>query len=150
MADKSRRHIVTYTDHWAPGGAQAADLPCSCAPHRSVDFRIPIGPAPLPDQAARVRLAVEQIEAATVCTPIVRVNRDLCSVTKDAMAPSGWPVPSQTYDVPTGTLHRGYNVVKVLNASEAEIQLTWMEIGISARDGTWPQSAVETQPLWLR
>lgn len=150
MAGKSRRHIVTYADHCAPGEAQAAALPCSCAPQRSVDFRVPIGPTPLSDQSGQVRLALEHAEGAAAGTLLVRVNGDLCSIAKEATLPSGWPEPPHVYDLPAGTLHRGCNVVEVLNGLGAEIRLTWVELAISARGGAWPQSAVETQPLWSR
>jgi len=42
----SRRHIVTYSDTWAPGEPQAFPLPETCRKGKTAAFRIHIGPKP--------------------------------------------------------------------------------------------------------
>lgn len=46
MSGKTRRHIVTYSDTWAPGEASGALLPAACGPGRYRSFRLHAGPKP--------------------------------------------------------------------------------------------------------
>ncbi|MFN9894096.1 MAG: hypothetical protein ACK58M_12775, partial [Acidobacteriota bacterium] len=45
LAHKPRRHIVTYSDTYAPGEAQGAQLPKSLRPGDWASFRVHVGPA---------------------------------------------------------------------------------------------------------
>ncbi len=45
LAGQPRRHIVTYSDTYAPGEAQAAQLPKSLRPGDWASFRVHVGPA---------------------------------------------------------------------------------------------------------
>jgi hypothetical protein len=130
MAGKPRRHVVTYPDTWAPGEPQATALPRPCGTDRSVEFRILIGPAPLPGQSARVRMGLEHRDASVAEKLIVRVNGEVCSFA-GGMTPTGSrPGPTHAYGIPAGVLHRGYNVVEVRNDSGGEARLVWVEVAV--------------------
>jgi hypothetical protein len=123
MAGKSRRHVVTYSDTWAPGEPQAIALPHPCAAGRSVEFRLPIGPTPLPGQSAQVRMGLEHGDASVSNELIVRVNGELCPFAGRIASTGDRPGPTHAYDIPVGVLHRGYNVVEVRNDSHVEIRI---------------------------
>ncbi len=56
LAGKPRRHIVTYSDTWAPGEPQGAQLPKTVRPGGWASFRLHVGPAL---QNAQLRLEIE-------------------------------------------------------------------------------------------
>jgi hypothetical protein len=46
MLGKPRRHVITYSDTWAPGEPRAIPLPATARKNELKEFRIHIGPQP--------------------------------------------------------------------------------------------------------
>lgn len=135
MAGKPRRHVVTFSDTWAPGEPRPSALPRPCARGRSAEFRVPVGPAPQPGQPVQVRLGLLPADPAPGGEIEVRVNGDTCAFA-GALSPAGSrPGPTHAYDVPAGALHRGNNVVHVGSRASAERQIVWVEIAVGAAEG---------------
>ena len=61
LAGKPRRHVVTYSDTWAPGEAQGAQLPKTVAAGGWAAFRVHVGP-----KLVDARLRMELPDAAEV------------------------------------------------------------------------------------
>ncbi len=148
MAGKSRRHVLTPPDHWAPGEAKAELLPLDCAAGNSSEFRIPVGPAPLEKQTAQVRLELDRKDTGAEEHLGVRVNNEACPWAGKVPPPPGWTQPTCAFDIPAKVLHRGYNRIEVQNSSPDAVRLTWMELTISDREGRWPKSGIEIQALY--
>lgn len=148
MAGKSRRHVLTSPDHWAPGEVEAEALPRDCATGGRSEFRIHVGPAPLGKQSAQVRMELEGQEAGSKEKLTVRVNGEACPLAGRVPAPPGWMQPTCAFDIPAAILHRGYNRIEVKNSSPKAVRLTWMELAISRADGHWQRSGIEIQPLY--
>lgn len=132
MAGKSRRHVMTYADTWAPGEPQAIALPCSCPSGRSVEFRIPVGPAPLPGQQAQVRLGLERGDVSTSNKVVVRINGEFCPFAGGVPLANNRLGPTEAYNIPVSVLRRGYNVVEVRNESGEGIRFVWVEVAVEA------------------
>ena len=148
MKGRSRRHVVTSPDHWAPGEPQTSSLPHSCAPGQSGEFRIHIGPTPLSDQSGQVRLSVEEKDVARAEKLFVRVNGEPCAFSGGLSPRPPWKSTRYAYHIPRKVLHGGSNVVEVNNAADKDANIIWMEIAVSAANGVWPTSNVEVDPLF--
>jgi hypothetical protein len=132
LAGKPRRHVLTYSDTWAPGEPVAANgLPAQAAEGRWHEFRLAVGPAPA-STAAAVTLGVRDAMEEDLRGWGVRLNGELLTysgLSKPAYtAPPDCPLHS--WRVPAGVLQRGYNVVEVQTRSRGAIH--WVEIGVGA------------------
>jgi len=81
LAGKMRRHIVTYSDTWAPGEAAASQLPKMLGAGQWAAFRLHMGPR-LDNGIVRLKL-----DSATIGA--LRINGDLCRPS----APDSWTIP---------------------------------------------------------
>lgn len=148
MIGKSRRHILTPRDYWAPGEVQAFALPSDLAAGDSREFRIPIGPAPSKKQAMQVRLELAEKETDADEALEVRVNSEICTWAGEVAPSPGTTQPTCAFAVPADVGRRGHNVVEVHNTSSEAVRLTWMELTISDAAGVFPESGIETQLLY--
>jgi hypothetical protein len=123
-------------------------LPQSCKVGQSVEFRIPIGPAPSADQSAQVRLSVKEEDVAKCEDLTVRVNGEPCSFSGQLSPRPPWKTTRRVYHIPQNALHGGSNVVEVNNAADEDVNIIWMEIATSAANGVWPTASVEVDPLF--
>ena len=124
LTGKPRRHVLTYSDTWAPGEPQAIPLPAEIQAGGWGAFRLHIGPAPLTGRA-HVCLS----HSGTVL-PQVRVNGVRCDVSYTPMHLSA-PEPAdppQQFVIPPQVLVDGYNVIEV-HATES-LTVQWVEIAI--------------------
>jgi hypothetical protein len=115
---KSRRHIVTYSDTWAPGEARGYLLPADIG--NWTEFRIHIGEAPKNQETYAV-VSVKDGEA-----PEVYVNGAKCE--KSEFQIQSPPIPYDTqysYKIPAELLHDGYNLVET-NGGKGKLE--WVEI----------------------
>lgn len=71
LAGKRRRHVITYSDTYAPGEPQGAQLPRALGEKEWASFRVHVGPAL---HSATLRM---QIEGATLSS--VRLNGEPCA-----------------------------------------------------------------------
>lgn len=157
IAGKARSHVLTYANVWTPGEAPAFPLPYRCWRYGyrpTPEFRIPIGPAPRPDQPAWVRLGFEVADAprdpAKVIVAhgreffvgqaaiggeqarqiVVRVDGVECPFV-EALPPRQESLgPTHGYRVPPGGLRRGDNVIEVSNFTQSPVSLVWVELAI--------------------
>ena len=118
MRGKTRRHIVTYSDTWAPGEPQGYLLPVSLGGWS--EFRIQIGET-LKNQDAYVIIGVKDGEA-----PEVYVNGTKCE--KSDFRAQNPPIPYETqysFKIPPDILHDGHNLVET-NGGKGKLH--WVEI----------------------
>jgi len=130
LAGKPRRHILTYSDTWAPGEPVAANgLPASLEDGGWREFRLAAGPASAATRAV-VTLGVQDAREDDLRNWQVRLNGDPLSYA-GPLKPA-YTVPPQcplfSWRVPGGALQRGYNVVELQARSKSTIH--WVEIGV--------------------
>jgi len=114
LAAKARRHILTYTDSWAPSETPTYSLPVACQQGAWAEFRLPTGPRPVAGSVT-VRLDVTGASEAQVSNWQVRVNDDACSFLGRAnVGPPCPPRPMFEFSVPACSVIRGYNRIAVL------------------------------------
>lgn len=128
---KTRRHVLTYADTWAPGEPAAPPmLPLACAPGRRGEFRIPIGPKPRSGEVA-VLIGVEEAPDSQGASWEVRLNGERCQHQGPRpMAQPAPPRPMIAFRAPVEAVNRGYNLVEVSPASTG--RLMWVEIAVLA------------------
>jgi hypothetical protein len=124
LEGKPRRHVVTFTDTWAPGEPEAHSLPAVIGAGRWRAFRVACGPTSA--GPASIRLGLEQGSATGL---EVRLNGTPCAATGPATSAEPAPTfPLAGFAVPAGALHRGVNVVEVLATQAATIG--WVEVAL--------------------
>lgn len=148
MAGKSRRHVVTSPDVWAPDEKQNETLPCDCPAGGHVAFDLPVGPAPRGLQQGHVRLAVELRETAIHAHWEIYVNGARCRDAGDVTPSPDQTEPLRVFSVPAGALRRGKNIFEMRNHSRSPLRLTWLEIAVSDDNGQWPSSEAEMASLY--
>lgn len=146
MAGKSRRHIITNNDTWAPSEKPKLVLPHHISPGSKLRLRMPTGPCPTERQVVQVRLAAGPFESANVGKWKVSVNGLDCQGVGFMTLPST-SKPMYVFEVPRKTVQHGFNVLEVYNPSKETSQLVWVEIAFSASNGEWPTSPIELSQL---
>lgn len=129
-AARTRRHIVTYSDTWAPGEPHAYALPATCRKNSTAAFRIHIGPKPA--GPARVVVGLGENGNLDTAALVVRVNTTLYP---SSNAPLTVPIhsiaqKSAGFEIPPGTLHDGYNLVEITSTLDQPQEIVWTEIMI--------------------
>lgn len=147
MAGKSRRHVVTGPNVWAPDEAQTEPLPCACPAGGRVAFRIPIGPAPQDRQQGQVRFAVEPRETAGATAWAVEVNGISCGGAGEVTPMPDGLEPLMAFTAPAGALRRGENLIEIRNRTQTAKRLVWVELALSDSAGQWPSDGVEVTSL---
>lgn len=148
MAGKSRRHVVTPPDTWAPSEKRTATLPRDCPAAGRVAFRIPGGPAPRGLQQGQVRLAVEPQETTGHASWEIDVNGARCRDAGDMTPSPDGTGPLCVFSVPAGVWRRGENFLEMRNNSQTAKRLVWVELAVSDGEGQWPSSGVEVASLY--
>jgi len=124
-----RRHVVTYSDTWAPGEAEVYALPARCGQGQTAAFQIHIGPWPA---AGKVRVFIGLGEEGNCdITPLkVRVNGELCVTSESAPPTYIHPVVKTMagFDVPMAAVKDGYNSVEVAGSATEPCRIVWVEI----------------------
>jgi len=128
LHNKYRRHVLTYSDTWAPGEPRAYSLPVTCSPGNWQAFRIPIGPRPATGRI-ETRLGIEGATREQLQAWEVRVNGDLCPLTTPpVLAPPRPKAPIVGFHVPLYTIKEGYNLIEILPKSQGRI--VWVEMAV--------------------
>ncbi|MFN0119749.1 MAG: hypothetical protein ACKV2V_04530 [Blastocatellia bacterium] len=130
MSGKSRRHIMTFADTWAPGEPRAIPLPASAGAGRWHASRLATGPLADTDHLA-VLLGIDGLSEADVRASEIRVNGDL--VTLGGAADLKKPRPESPvwrFALTREMLNRGYNLIEFKPARAC--QVTWVEIAMEA------------------
>jgi hypothetical protein len=119
LAGKSRRHVVTFSDTWAPGEPEGYLLPARLNAGGWAGFRVPAVPA-----GGDTTVVIGLLDGVA---PAVRLNGVPCPPAGPITLPEPAPsFPTCAYAVPAGTLHRGYNLVEVHATEPATVG--WVEI----------------------
>jgi hypothetical protein len=146
MNGKSRRHVLSNDDTWAPGQTPVSVLPREIGARAEVKFRIPTGPEPAKGQLGQLRLAVGPFETAAQREWKVSVNGHDCRPIEF----TPYPLPSRpslAFEVPSRAITRGYNEVGIHNQSNDTSKLVWLELAFSNSHGEWPTSITEVGQL---
>jgi hypothetical protein len=157
MQGKSRNHVYTYPNLWAPGTPFASALPYGCSRYGfrpTAEFRVPIGPAPLPNQPAYVRLGLEigdalpeqghvvqaygrkiHFKLPPIATDIARamvvyLNGIICPLSEVLPPRPDECGATHAYSIPSEALRRGDNVIEISNNTDTPASITWVEIAI--------------------
>ncbi len=128
LKGKSRRHVLTFADTWAPGEAQAIPLPTQCSAEKWRAFRLPTGPIP---SAGRVKalLGIVGITDAELAASEFRVNGEACKFNGKIELKTPKPEsPVYSFPIPLDRLKRGNNVIEF--APKRDCQIVWVEIAI--------------------
>ncbi|HUS13403.1 MAG TPA: hypothetical protein VM536_00080, partial [Chloroflexia bacterium] len=163
MADKPRRHVVTFASPRYPGEPHNAALPYRLGTYGyrpSAEFRVPTGPAPAPGQEVFVRVGLQadvetgggegkgesvtafgrQIAYSSLpVDPVVarelRVYLDgvLCPFAETIPLDGAILGPTHSYRVPPGALHSGENVVELRNRTETTALVVWVEVKVESQ-----------------
>lgn len=128
LAGKSRRHVMTFADTWAPGEPQAIPLPRQCGANRWQGFRLATGPVPTTGTVSAL-LGIEGLTEADVQAAEVRVNQEVCRFVGKADLSNPKPdSPVYRFAVPRTLLNRGYNVIEFV--AKRNCQVVWAEIAV--------------------
>jgi hypothetical protein len=137
MAGKPRRHVIAYTDTWAPGeppvwekdNSRAAVLPASAGKNEWMEFLINIGPKPRSGKVMAI-LGIEADTKITKKTLEVRVNGDICKPIGPVNLPVPAPqVPACGFEIPLSTVKRGNNLIEI--SPQTKVTVDWVEIRIT-------------------
>ncbi len=126
MIGKPRRHVITYSDTWAPGEPRAIPLPATPNKGELKEFRIHIGPKPKSGKVV-VALGIQADTKITKKALEVRVNGSLCGLIGPVKLPVPGPrIPAYGFDVPLSTVKRGNNLIEIL--PQTKITVGWVEM----------------------
>ncbi|MDX2042304.1 MAG: hypothetical protein SF097_13705 [Acidobacteriota bacterium] len=130
LAGKSRRHVMTFADTWAPGEPQAVTLPRRCASGKWQAFRLATGPVPISGTVSAL-LGIEGLTEADVLSAEVRINGEICQSAGRAELKAPKPeAPVFRFAIPRTLLNRGYNLIEF--TAKRDCQIVWAEIAIES------------------
>ena len=128
LAGKSRRHVITFADTWAPGEPSAFPLPARIAAGRWHAFRVATGPVPASGKIAAL-LGAEKMTAADMAAADLRLNGERLSPIGPVELPRPRPdSPVFGFEIPPRALRRGYNLLEF--HPERDCEIGWVEIAI--------------------
>ena len=78
----------------------------------------------------------------------VNVNGHSCRYAGAVPPAPGWSVTTHAFNLPGDVLRRGHNSVEVRNNSTNILQIVWLELAISNREGHWPTAGVEVASFY--
>jgi hypothetical protein len=126
LSGKPRRHVLTYSDTFAPGEPSASALPVSCSPGQWRAFRLPTGPKPSGGRV-EARFGIQGATESDVRGWEVRLNGAPCSFTgRISLTKPVVNLPAFAFEAPVGAMERGYNLLELLPAGAGQIE--WVEI----------------------
>ena len=126
-----RRHVITYSNTWAPGEQEVYALPARCDLGQTAAFQVHIGPRPT---SGKVRVFIGLAKEGNCdTTPLkVRVNGKLCAASESAPPTHIHPVVKTMagFDVPLSAVKDGYNSVEVASSAIEPGKIVWVEIDV--------------------
>jgi len=128
VADKPRRHVVTYADTWAPGEPRAAALPAGRSAGGWAAFRVATGPRPQSGEVTAI-LGIEGDPVADDQNMEVRVNGEVCRPLGPIELPNPRPpFPTYGFAVPLSAVNRGYNLIEA--SPKRSVSIGWVEFWV--------------------
>ena len=116
LAAKDRSYVVTFVDIHIPGKPIPPALPQRLAPNESAEFKLYLGPKPLPTAKGEVQLTLR---------PEKPGERSVARVTLNGHASAG----SQFVFAPEA-FQEGYNAVRVTNAGSSPLSVESVELAV--------------------
>ncbi len=117
LQGKDRSYLVTYPDIHVPGKPIPAALPKRLDPGQAAEFRLFVGPQPLPGTRGEVRLDLAPAKAGEEAVAQVTLN--------------GQPSPSSgSFTFGPQAFRNGYNTVRVLNQGKTSLTVRCVEISL--------------------
>ena len=127
---KSRRHILTYADTWAPGEASAIPLPKACQAGRWYGFRLPTGQIPTTGNVYGV-IGIEGLTESEALKSNLRVNGEICQLTRATELKRPKPEsPVFRIIIPRRLMNRGNNLLEI--SPQQNCQIVWVEIALES------------------
>jgi hypothetical protein len=126
-----RRHVVTYSDTWAPEEPATYALPALCDNEGSAEIKIHIGPRPEKGKAiVFIGLGKKGNPDAELLS--IRVNDHSCEKTKSPPPSHVHPVVKAMagFDVPLTALKNGYNHIEISSSTKVPHKIVWVEMDI--------------------
>ncbi len=124
IADKPRRHVITYSDTWAVGQPKAYALPAQVPAGARQAFRINIGPKP---QVGEAEIVIGLLEGSDDIE--VRCNGELCCAMGEVEMPMPAPdCATYVYNAKNKAVNHGNNTIEL--QSKNDICISWVEIRI--------------------
>jgi hypothetical protein len=131
LAGKTRRHVLTYADTWAPGEARVTALPASCRAGQRGAFRLATGPRPDGGEVLAA-LGVRGSSGVDHETMEVRVNGEVCEFIGEVNLPEPRPdFRVYGFAAPVSVMNRGYNLIEV--AARRDVEIGWVEFCVKPR-----------------
>ena len=128
LSGKSRRHILTYADTWAPGEASAIPLPKDCQAGRWYGFRLPTGQIPATGNIHGL-IGIEGISPSEALQSDLRVNGEICQLTSTTEVKRPKPEsPVFKITIPRRLMNRGSNLIEI--SPKQNCQIVWVEIAL--------------------
>ena len=126
-----RRHVVTYSDTWAPDEPQTYALPVDVRAGEPASFRIHIGPRPAGGEAT-VFVGVDVATSGLPASLVVRVNGEPCFHSEQTAPEHVHPVVQDMagFRVPEAAVTEGYNTVEASTGAAVSGRVVWVEIRI--------------------
>ena len=116
LKGKDRSYLVTYTDIHVPGRPMPAALPKKLAPGQAADFRLFLGPKPLPGARGQVHLDLASEKAGE--KPVAQV------------ALNGQASDGSAFTFSREAFCDGYNTVRVTNQGKSAMTVRSVEISL--------------------
>jgi hypothetical protein len=130
LTGKSRRHVLTFADTWAPGEPRAISLPVECTAGKWRAFRLATGPIPAAGTVV-AHIGIEDASERMVKDSDFRVNGEACqpigSVNLEKPKPDS---PVFGFEVPRAVLNRGYNLLEI--SPKSNCRIVWVEIAMKS------------------
>jgi hypothetical protein len=114
LADKDRTYTVTYVNISIPNKPIPASLPKKLAPGQSTEFRVFIGPKPLPTAKGDVQLALKPEKAGQECAVQVAVN--------------GKRLAAAVSVFDADAFREGYNAIRIVNTGTVTTTIEGVEL----------------------
>ena len=126
LADKPRRHVLTFSDTWAPGEPRAYPLPATIPADGWHAFRIHSGPKPARGTVT-VGLGIEGQTRAGEQGLQVLLNGAACPCAGRVSLPKPAPeCPVYGFSVPLDAMQRGYNLIEL--HTREPLTVVWVEL----------------------
>jgi hypothetical protein len=126
-----RRHVITYSDTWAPGEKQTYALPVTYSKDKAAMLKIHIGPRP---ETGIVRVFIGLGDGGTLDRKSlsIRVNDESCTNSDDAPPAHMHPIVKSIagFVVPISAVRNGYNQVEVYSVNGETGKIVWAEMDV--------------------
>jgi hypothetical protein len=116
LAKRDRSYVVTFVDINVPGKPIPPSLPKRLAPNESAEFKLFIGPKPLPNAKGEVQLTLKAEKPQEQCIVGVTLNGNKSPANRPEFSPEAFL--------------DGYNTIRVTNAGTSPMSVEGVELAV--------------------